>query len=911
MNTIFKTKNWKLEIDEKGVNKSLKLKGSNENLIKENQYFVYRSIPGKISLPERKRDMYVIAPEKSIVLPKKVEREGNSLKVEFENPDLVFMLDIKEQESSVVLKLREVSPSDFNYGRFFFGCFELNDNNNDIYSSAITHNIEVQSVEVPGYCVRCGAYATKILGDINKACEFVLASKADMRSEIKKISSKLSINDVIVSQKGGAFSDMCKEATLNYAEVNGAGFENIEEFLAPHKHLGINLFDIGHGTIFRQGDLTYLPEGGIEKFKNFIKELHKRGMKAGLHIYGAMIANDSYYVTPHPHKDLAAIDYYTLKEDLSSDDDELFIEEDTDKIVMVQQYATSKVCCFNIDDEIIVFEKRGENGRVYSLERGAFGTKKASHKKGAKIRHLARNFNHFNPLPGSELFYEIARKTADFYNECDFDLIYVDGLDVSYVLYSPKNLHWMDEQEYETEWYYSARFVQEILKNCKKNPMIEYSMLFPAIWAGRSRMGTFDTFFTGYKTAIDFHCRLNESQAHSKLLTSQLGWYDFYPMAFEYSTPYFSTYVSSYEFKEDVDYLGQKVIAYDSAVSSLSYDAKKHPQMAKKRFENESVLAPYCRLKEEGYFSSDIKEMLKSEEKCYKLIEKDGKYGFCEWERQYGMPYSFKEGENSFKVFNKFDEQKPFIRLLCTHTAEETEESFTIAKFDKETAANKQMGLIDLKKSKDEMCDLRGNEALGLWVKGNNSDEYMNIGLFGSPSSKVLMQSIIHLGFEGWRYFTLCEKDTNEAVAMKFNYSEEVENILSRLGYHSFYQPTPCFDSIYSMFIGFSGEGNGVYISDIKAIKPKKEKMKNPSVEINGEKITFICELQPSEYVEYRGGNTADVCDVTGKVREAEIKGSCPSLKNGENIVYLGGEADGVRRIKAYFITENKENVLC
>lgn len=905
MSILFETKNWKLEIGENGVNKSLKINGNEENIITENQYFTYISLPGKICVPEKKRDMYVTAAENSVVLPDKLKRDGNTLTVSFKNPEIVFTLDIEEKDNSVALKVKDVSPADFNYGRLFFGCFELNEKHGNIYSSAITHNIEVQAVEVPGYCKRCGAYVTHLIGDKNKGAEILICKKENMRDEIKKICSKLSINDVIVSAKGGAFSDMCKEATLNYAEVNGAGIYELDKFLEPHEHLGINLFDIGHGTIFRQGDLTFLA-GSVEKFrKEVVDELHKRGKKIGLHIYGAMIANDSYYVTPKPHKDLAAVDYYTLREDLSEDADELFICEDTDNVLMVQSYATDRVCCFNIDDEIIVFEKRGGNGRIYNLERGAFGTKKASHNKGAVIRHLARNFNHFNPLPGSDLFFEIARKTADLYNDADFDLIYVDGLDVSYSLYNPKRLHWMDEDKYELDWYYSARFVQEILKNCKKTPMIEYSMLFPAIWAGRSRMGTFDTFFTGYKTAIDYHCRANENDAHQKLLTSQLGWYDFYPMAFEYHTPFFSTYISSYEFPEDVHYLGQKVVAYDSAISSLSYDAKKHPQMNSKRRENEMVLAPYCKLKESGYFSEDIKEMLKSEDHCYRLKEENGEYSFTEWERHFGYPYSFKENENSFRIINKFKEQKPFVRLLCTHNAEETENSFTVAKFDKEIPANKQMKLIDLKPSKDEFMDLRGNEAFGVWVKGNGKDEYMNIGIFGSPSSRVLMQSMIHLDFEGWRYFTLCEKDTNEAVAKKFNYDKDVEKMINNLGYHSFYQPTPCYDSIYALFIGFSGDGEGVYIGDIKAIKPKKDSIKNPSVEINGEKITFECELEPSEYLEYKGGNTADVLDVTGKVREAKIVGTHPTVKNGENTIKVRGDGDGVRRAKVYIITEN------
>ncbi len=907
MSILFKTKKWTWEVEENGINKSIFVDGNKENIVKENQYFSYLSLPGIKAVPKKNNDKSVYAGEESIVLPYKLSRDGNALKVEFKNPDLVFTLSIEEKEDTVILKTTDITPSDYEYGRFFFGCFELNEKNGDIFSSAITRNIEIQAVELPGYCVRCGAYTTHVIGDMNKACEFLICKKADLRQKIKDICKTLSVEDVVVTDKGGAFADECKEASLSYAELSGnEGLYDTESFLEKYKDLRINLFDIGHGRIFRQGDLTFLDKSMEEFKRDFVDKMHERGYKVGLHIYGSMIDDASYYVTPIPHKDLAAVDYYTLKEDLEEDSDELFIEENTQDVIMVQQHAERYPCCFGIDNEIIVFEERGENGKIYNLQRGAFGTEKTAHKKGSKIKHFARNFSHFNPLPGSELFYEIARKAAKVYNTCDMDLIYVDGLDVSHVLYDPRKLRWLPDTSYELKWYYSAKFVQEILKNCKNIPMLDYSMNAPSFWAGKSKEGSWDSFLTGYKAGIDYHCRSNEEHAHAKLLSSQLGWYELYPMAFEYSTPYYSTYVSSYEFPEDVHYLGQKVVGFDSAVATSSMHAKKHPQMDKKRKENEEVLAPYCRLKEEKYFPQEVKDMLKSEDHCYRLYEKDGKYGFIEWERHFGYPYSFNESENFFKAVNRFNDQKPFIRLLTTHTAKETEDSIVLAEFDKEIPVNKQNTYINLRPSKDTFTNVIGNEALGVWVKGNNSDEYMSIGLFGSLHAKVFMQNLIHLNFEGWRYFTLCEKDTNEATLMKFNYSEDAKQEVDSLGYHSFYQPTPCYDTLYALTIGFTGEGKDVYIGDIKAIKPKKESIKNPSIEINGEKVTFMCELEPTEYIEYRGGNTADKLDITGKVGEVEAVGTHPTLKNGENTVYLNAEASGVRRIKAYLITEDK-----
>lgn len=181
--------------------------------------------------------------------------------------------------------------------------------------------------------------------------------------------------------------------------------------------------------------------------------------------------------------------------------------------------------------------------------------------------------------------------------------------------------------------------------------------------------------------------------------------------------------------------------------------------------------------------------------------------------------------------------------------------------------------------------------------------------MIGNLASSVFMQSVVHLNFEGWRYFTLCEKDGNEYSEINFNYKgkagEFFENSIAH-SYHAFLQPTPCLDKAFALIVGFSGEGKDVCIGDIKAIKPKKESIKNPYFEINGEKVTFACELQPSEYIEYKGGEKADVLDVTGKVREADATGIHPTMKNGENTIYIGAEGNGVRRIKTYIITEDK-----
>ena len=71
-----------------------------------------------------------------------------------------------------------------------------------------------------------------------------------------------------------------------------------------------------------------------------------------------------------------------------------------------------------IDNEIIRYSL-GKDGFV-NCKRGQCGTIAATHKKGTNVRVIGGYFNYIAPKIGSELYYEIARRTAAAYNEGGF-----------------------------------------------------------------------------------------------------------------------------------------------------------------------------------------------------------------------------------------------------------------------------------------------------------------------------------------------------------------------------------------------------------------------------------------------------------------------------------------------------------
>src|SRR5439155_19745972 len=95
----------------------------------------------------------------------------------------------------------------------------------------------------------------------------------------------------------------------------------------------------------------------------------------------------------------------------------------------------------------------------------------------------------------SSLFEEIARNTAELFNEAGFDMIYLDALDGEDVIAGP-----------QAGWYYGSKFVFDIWKHLKRSVLMEMSTFHHHLWYVRSRYVALDTPNRGYKRFIDLHC---------------------------------------------------------------------------------------------------------------------------------------------------------------------------------------------------------------------------------------------------------------------------------------------------------------------------------------------------------------------------------------------------------------------
>jgi hypothetical protein len=803
------------------------------NWAEQSSYFAYL-LPGTKDTDENNQQ------SDRMKLPTQVLYDAPYLKIYFDNPSLTFILLVEEKETNIRLTVVDAPiHTDIDYGRFVFGACVLRDKDGKapFSGTVVPMHMKCNLLELPGHCTRLGAVGYSRLSAQGIGAAVIGVPANQLRQAIKEAMAHLSLDDVILSPYGGAFGNDAPGVFEDYI-IDSAYPEETNRWLDPMEKANIKLLSFHQGWLYRQGDFrfkeSFFPEDVFDFKKKVSDELHKRRIRAGFHTYSAMLNEESEFVTPVPHPDLAVIGTYTLAHDIDESTDTIYIKEDTGSIPMEQGHAQIEAppyhCCLVIDNEIIEFQGKGENNSLTDCIRGRFNTKISSHKAGAQVKHLKRVYEQFHAIPGSMLFNEIAYRTALAYNRGDFDSIYFDGFEaISFCC---------DDHE-ETEglgWYYKGIFVREVLRYCKRTPLIEYSSTPPTLWLARSRMGAWDVPSSGFKHFIDKHCEYNELNAHRRLLTSQLGWFLLYPPV--RALNFYPNWCKKILYMDDVDYLCTKSIAFRSHMSWQSVNPKtleKFPVL--ERYLNHA--AWYSRVRESVEFNPELLERLKAANCGHKMIEENGKYGFMQFERLYFKPYSLYNGENTTKGNNPFSPQKPVVRLEIQHTAVDYNDprAITLAKYDREVPVAVQSCHLDLTESP---VDISGCEALGVWVHGNGSNDYLNIQIQGAPPSQGagVGDHVIHLDFHGWRYFTLCEHDNGEYEDIDFNYDEEDKIMLTDP--HLRHRRPLSFDRIGHVRILFSGDSNDVYISDIRALPVSKDPVVNPAVSDGKNTLSFL-----------------------------------------------------------------------
>jgi hypothetical protein len=783
---------------------------------------------------------------------------------------------------------------------------------------AMALNLKTNSPEIPGMNNRLRAICYPRFGFAGASVAIVGCPMGELRRTMQEVVTNAP--QLPHAALGGPWALDAKIARGSYLfNFDGVSETNVDQWIAVAKDMGMTQIDFHGGGSFRFGDCRPNPAtypNGRASLKAVIDKLHAAGIKAGLHTYAFFMDKSCPWVTPKPDPRLGRDATFTLAEDLPANASVAPVVESTEKMSTVTGFFERNSVTLMVDEELITYSGISKTP-PYSFTgctRGAYGTTASAHTKGAKAHHLTECFGYFAPEGDSTLLAEVAAASADMYNECGFDMMYLDALDGEDVLGGAEN-----------GWHYGSEYVFELFNRLKKPPLMEMSTFHHHLWYVRSRIGAMDTASRSQKRFIDIHCHGLPGHIHAvgnknsvrMFLPAELGWWTLHTAG---------NIQVERTFPDDIEYLMCRCMATNTgfALMGINPDTiKSVPAFAR--------LAPifknYEDLRHAGYFPESVTKKLDKPGAEFTL-DKDAKGKWQLYPIEYAK-HKVTSADSSWTVDNKLGKQPVRLRIEALMSAGpyDSPEAVTVADFAKPDAfadrSSEKEVSADLKASSEQVksgvsgcltalstrakrdgswakigktldppLNLGDKQALGVWVYGDGKGELLNIQI---RSPKYLAWGIgdhyVNVDFTGWRYFELIEPEGGHTQDYTWPYGDDIYGI---------YREYVNYASVGSISLWYNnlpkGEQAQCYLSPIRALPLVKAKLRNPKVTINGQTITFPVELESGCYMEFVSKSDCKVYGPAGEmITEVAPQGDVPTLEAGENRVELTCEgAPGV-----------------
>lgn len=791
--------------------------------------------------------------------PSLMEKDGNRFKFTFSGGEVIYMIIEAHDtfftfELDTELPLPETSLS--------FACFdtamEFSEEPNSIRLSGTLMNTNTFTEYYGGGDAKVtGASVTKgIVNTMGAKYGVVVSAYSDFVKAMQDLADDIDPTVGLVNKVGGAYSTASPSNYGDYCIVSSIEESSVGRLINLALKYNLKQIDLHQGTSsFIQGDyiegegfrFKKTKTGTPREFKALVSnKFHKAGLELGLHIYSFYISPDADNTLSNPkyQKQLEYSEVFTLAEDISNTKARIKTIEVSSKFDLKTSFTYKNSKYILVDEEIMLVQR--VNSDSLTVTRGQCGTKKTEHKAGAKVYHLIQYYGMFAPMVPSDLFYDMARWVAETYNKGGFDMIYFDAHD-------GLSKHTSDT------WYYGAEFIREVLEHCEKPPIVEHSAQYPTLWAGRSRLIAWDTATRAYKQFNQNHLNTNITWMQ-KMYPTTFGWFNYAP---DSGYPEKNT-IAKTLFKDDIDHMGSLAIAWNiSTVYNGFESVASNPIMA----HNVEYYNIYNKLRLDDYFSEKVKQQIREGKYEYKLEEKaDGSYSFREI--SYSKSKIYNAADDELKVGsanNPFGEQTPFIRIESRYSTEfENEE--VLLKINESLPVSSIIG----KRENLNLPNLTNLKALKVRVKGNNSktDAIMITLSYTGPGIYEYTDYVIPLDFEGWKDIILVDSDCGE---YGYTFSNRNVNAVS----WDIFREVPNYSKINGIEITATGGCNGARMGDIVAYKQTPAPVKNPSITLDGKKITFNTEIKGGEYIEFDPATgKAELNHNNGKVEPITYTGS-------------------------------------
>lgn len=746
------------------------------------------------------------------------------------------------------------------------------------------------------------------------------ADHEELRLLAKAVVSKYTVN-IPYSHKGGAFADDEENHDLHFSyllNLSGISEAEVDEWILLAHSFGAKQIDFHGGETFRFGDYQFNPDkypDGIASMKRVIARLHKAGIQAGLHTYAQFISPYSEYVTPIPHPDLAGT-YYTLAHDLDLSSAAALVLESTEGVSSITGFFVQNSAHLVVDNEIIRFDETGAH-EFRITARGEFGTIPTIHKAGTPVKHLMQEFGLFVPDGDSDLYLEIARRTAEIYNACGFDMIYLDAIDgTSCVKKTDRS-----DPENDLSWYYANRFVSELMRCVKKVPILEMSAMWHHFWFYRSRMGAWDYSARSHKMLLSAHDASNRRSRLSTFMPQNYGWWAYGKINPKDSVQTQRIYLDDYEFFASRACKSGWSLAFILTLEEFHSSAELQRaaclirQYEKLRLEGRSDVIPEsteCLIKSSGqivpvtYYHTDstaesaLKFLAEKNERILQL-------------RIENLPLAVQN--DSLCLLSSFDcrDLRTYCSTTVTASSEERTDSGAARKgLQLHASQSGELGYARFEKKYAVPLNAESPRAIGFWVYGDGKCEKLDIQLI-SPKHRNsgTADFVITVDFKGWKHFLfyhpnpeLLSEDSwpfsggghynDPPYHPEFDIAKETP--CSQTTWHpsrrdvGIYMLTrekiywDCIESISVLIGGMKdGETYDLILGDVYAYKLEAHSLSDPIVYYNSDTIQIKGKLDPFTYVEWRDG-MCSAFDSNGHPCDEITIGTPPaSLNQGEN----------------------------
>ncbi|MFA6243285.1 MAG: hypothetical protein WC655_20270 [Candidatus Hydrogenedentales bacterium] len=768
---------------------------------------------------------------------------------------------------------------------------------------ALAMNLQTNVAEIPGPNARMIATCYPRFGLVGAKVSVIACPTAQLRDIMKEAVS--AGDEIPRSNIGGPWALDSEGNRGSYLFDFGSCTEKtVDSWIALVKQLGLNQIDFHTGSSLRFGDCMPNPDlfpNGRASVKAVIDKLHEAGIMAGLHTYAFFIAKNTPYVTPIPDPRLGKFTSFTLSEPIAADAASVPVDESTEKMSTITGFFVHNSVTLQIDNELITFSEFAKEAPYgfTKVTRGALGTTAAPHEKGAKVHHLRECFGLFTPDADSTMLAEVAANTANTFNECGFDMIYLDALDGEGILAGPEN-----------SWHYGSKFTWEIAKRLNRPALFEMSTFHHHLWYVRARMGAWDHPNRSHKEFIDTHVQGNLGGA-GMYLPMNLGWWAVKTWTGARGEP---------TFPDDIEYLMGKCLGSDMGISLMGVNPGNIGQVpAYQRLA--PIFRQYEELRHAKYFPESIKQQLREPGKDFTLEQaSDGKWQFRRMHYDKHKVCGLDGWSNTWTTSNVYGEQPLRVRIeaLLSAAPYDSPDGVVIEDFTNPpgvfTESRAKPGVeASVTRSTDQIkigdgsgCftatstldEPRGSwvksgrsfspelnidkqQAIGVWVYGDGQGELLNLQL-KSPDHIAggIGDGYVLVDFTGWRYFELIE---NEGVNMeKWGWPYGGGYYVSR--------EDISFANVSSLSLWYNNLPKGkpvtCYLSPVKALPTVDVTLKNPTISLGGKTITFPVEITSGCYLEFQ---SMDDCKLYGKngelIGDVKPQGDVPVLVAGENKV--------------------------